>query len=150
MDQALDKVEIEILDAEDMITLRRCRAWKLRLMGYGIEHIAEELRVSHGTAQADVRWALDHLPSAYESAEDFRRITLKQLDDQFRRLTQEREIIDNETGRVIKLPPTETAERVALANKDLQAKLLGAYAPSKVDGSVVVKYSLAGVDVDDV
>lgn len=142
-DQAID--DATQLDDEKM--LERTKAWKLRVTGYNIQDIAEELGISVGTAHADVRWCLDNLPAAYESAEDFRRVALPRLDEQYRRLTAGRTITIE--GEPVYEPPTETAMRVAQSALDLQAKLLGAYAPSRIDGSVTVKTVLAGVDVDE-
>jgi hypothetical protein len=145
---AVERADEAVNAASSTLELRRAKAWKLRVDGYSVQDIAAELNVSHGTAHADVRWCLDNLPAAYESAEDFRRVALPRLDDQYRRLTAGRTVIIE--GEPVVESPTETAMRVAQSALDLQAKLLGAYAPSKVDGSVVVKYELAGVDTDDI
>lgn len=117
------------------LNARRVRAWRLRLAGYSILDIAEELGVSVGTAHADLKWAMANLTSAYESAEAFRHLSIPQLEEQYRRLL--------EMG-------TESSHRVALAVKDMQAKLLGAYAPTKVDATVKTQYQIVGVDTEQI
>lgn len=120
---------------------RRLEAWNLRIRGHAIEQIAALMNVSVGTAHADIRWCLDHLPAAYESAQDFRTVAVRRLDEQYLMLTA-----PGPAGE----PPSETALRVAQAAQDMQAKLLGAYAPTKVDGSMTVKTVLVGIDADEI
>ena len=143
-EKAMESAEEELKRVEeegvDPLLVRRVRAWNLRLRGYSIQEIGEELRISIGSAHSDLKWCHENLPPAYETAEDFKRISLQQLDAQYRRVTSGR------NGE----PPTDIAERVAIAIKDAQAKLLGAYAPTRVDATVQTQYEIVGVETKDI
>lgn len=128
---AVERANEAVLAADSTLELRRARAWKLRVDGYSVQDIAAELKVSHGTAHGDIKWCIKNLPAAYESAADFRHVALPRLDEMYRRLTTGRTIVVDDV--VVNESPTETAMRVALATLDLQAKLLGAHAATKVD-----------------
>lgn len=116
----------------------RLTAWSLRIKGYSIYNIADELHLSVGAVHADIKWCLANLPAAYESTESFRHMAMDALDEQLARL---------QSGRNGE-PPTDTAERVIVAIRDMQAKLLGAYAPTKVDASVKTQYEVLGIEAD--
>jgi len=104
------------------------------VLGHSIEQVADLLGISIATAWRDLRWCLDNVPAAYENAEDYRRVSLRRLDEMIRRH---------------QLSTSDAGDRTILAVADMQAKLLGAYAPSKVDASVTVRTELAGVDVGE-
>lgn len=143
VDKALDLIDTELERVEregNYKLIERVKAWQLRIKGYSIIDIADELGISVGTAHADVRWCIDHLPPAFETTEDFRRISLQQLEKQYERVTAGR------NGE----PPTEIAERVGIAIKDLQAKILGALAPTRIDSSIKLEYNITGVDTQGV
>lgn len=144
MDEALVRIDqaLESIDPSDETTLRRLKAWKLRLHGYSHEDIADALEVGIATAYRDIRWCIDNLPPAFESAEDFRRISLKRLEQQVTRLITRLQSGASENPDV--------TERVLIAVQDTQAKLLGAYAPSRIDSSVTVKTELVGIPLDQV
>ncbi len=133
MDLVAQELERAELEGGDKFK-ERVNAWRLRLVGYSMIDIAEELGISVGTAHADVHWAQEHLASAYESAEAFRRVSLPQLDQQYRELLAMR---------------TETAHRVAMGVKDLQAKLLGAYAPTRIDANIKTQYEIVDVNTKE-
>lgn len=129
VDQELQCAEDEGSDLE----VRRVRAWRLRLSGYSIQDIADEMNCSVSTAHGYIKWAMENLPSAYTTAEEFRHVSLSQLEQQYKRLVE---------------MDTEGSVRVALQVKDMQAKLLGAYAPTKVDATVKTQYQIVGVDTE--
>lgn len=128
------------LDSSDPVMQRRAKAWRMRLDSYALQDIAESLGVSFGTAQADIQWCLKNYPPAYESADDFRRITILQLEGAKHRLWCR--LMSRDTDN------PDITERVLMSAQDMQAKLLGAYAPSRVDSSVVVRTELVGVETD--
>ena len=132
---------------DDAKMLERAKAWKLRVDGYSVQDIAAELGISVGTAHADVQWCIKNLPAAYESAVDFRHVALPRLDEMYRRLTTGRTVVVDDV--VVHESPTETAMRVALSALDLQAKLLGAHAATKVDiESKTVHYVVEDPDAE--
>ena len=144
---AVERADEAILAAESALELRRAKAWKLRVDGYSVQDIAAELGISHGTAHADVQWCIKNLPAAYESAVDFRHVALPRLDEMYRRLTTGRTVVVDDV--VVHESPTETAMRVALSALDLQAKLLGAHAATKVDiESKTVHYVVEDPDAE--
>lgn len=126
---------LDTLDGSDPIYARRVRVWDLRVRGHSITQIAALLECSIGTVHADLRWCLTNLPAAYESTQDFRVVTIARLDEMIERLTSN---------------PTDTGNKTVLMAQDMQAKLLGAYAPTKVDATVHTQYSIIGVPVEDV
>lgn len=124
--------ELEQAEAEGDQYVNRIRAWRLKLAGYSYLDIAEEMGISSGAAHKYVKWAMENLPSAYSSAEEFKHISLEGLDEQYKRLVQ------------------MGSYKVALQVRDMQAKLLGAYAPTKVDATVRTQYEIVGVDTDGI
>jgi DNA-directed RNA polymerase specialized sigma24 family protein len=143
MDKAMKLVEAELEKAEregGYKLIERISAWKLRIQGYSIVDIAEELDIGIGTAHKDVKWCIANLPAAYETAEDFKHVSLEQLEKQYKRVMAGR---DGE-------PPTEIAERVGVAIKELQARLLGALSPTRVDSSMKLEYNITGVKTEEI
>lgn len=149
MTDALERAEQGVVLAAGELTVRRAKAWKLRILGYSIHDIAEELNVAVSTAHADVRWCLDNYPPAYETAEDFRRVSLLQLDRQYRMLMDGRLKYDEDgqpvlgaDGKQMRDEPNESAQRVAMGVKELAAKMLGALAPREISGDITVRTAL--------
>lgn len=142
MDKAMERIEraLKRVDEDDYKAVERLNTWKLRIQGYTIVDIAEELDIAVGTAHKNIQWCLKNLPAAFETVEDFKRIALSQLEKQYQRVTSER------NGE----PPTEIAERVGVAIKELQAKILGALSPTKVDSSMRLEYNITGVKTEEI
>lgn len=134
-------IEGELLDATgDETRSRRVESWKMRIQGWPPYEIAEHFKVSVQTTYADLRWAQENLSSAIDSAEELRRLSLERLDKQYQQLATLRARAE-EIG--------DGPHRTSVYIMDMQAKLLGAYAPSKVDGSVVVKYVLENISEEE-
>ncbi len=122
------------LDDKDPIYTRRVKVWELRVKGHSVIQIATLLDCSFGTAHADLQWCLKNLPAAYESTQDFRSITLARLDEMIEHLQENRSDAGNKT---------------LIAAQDMQAKLLGAYAPTRIDANVKTQYEIVGVNVEE-
>lgn len=136
LEKLLSEVEREELEAPERLKAR-IHAWALRLQGYSVADIAEDLGVTNQTAYNHLEWAQKNLPSAHRSAEDFIRTSIDRLEVQYRQLS-----IGRELG-------SEMAHRVSAALVDQQAKMLGVYT-MKLDVKAEVKYVIDGVDMDQV
>jgi hypothetical protein len=136
VEHVIQRAEAALISTTDPIERRRLTIWKLRIQGYTLVNIAEQLGISYGTAHADMQWCYKNAPMAYESAEEFRHIGIAQLEQQYQMLVTPRVILDTtETGDIVERveAPSLMALKVAQSAKDMQAKLLGAYAPTRVE-----------------
>lgn len=115
---------------------KSAHAWSLRLKGYNLTHIGEEMGVSFPTAQKYVEWAMENIPSVIESAEDFKRVALDRIEAWVAALEPQRA-----EGDVM-------AYRVSQSLLDQQAKILGVYT-QRLDVSAHLTYSVEGVDMAD-
>lgn len=138
MTDLLARVESELENARDETLKRRINAWKMRLLGHSFITIAEELDVSIGTAHADVRWCHENLPLAFDSTQDFRHIALERIESWFVALAEACARGD------------DSAIKTSNMLTDMQAKLLGGYAPTRVDATVRTQYEIIGVNTDGV
>lgn len=143
MDELLAQADALLEKADSGLLKRRIEVWKLRIKGYTLLDIAERLGVSYGTAQGDYRWALENIPPAFASREEFMRLSLQRLEWQVKMLGQTLERLQAEGEDDI------ATHRTILAVQDMQAKLLGAYTVN-VDVSTRVNHIYEGVDVDKV
>lgn len=139
MDLALVRADQGIRDAvtkkEPAIRIRRARAWKLRISGYSLAEIAEELHYSTRGACEDIQWCQENYPPAYETVDDFRRASLATLDAQIKRLVKRLEQGDG----------TDTTEHVLQKAREQQARLLGAFMPMGLNADVIVRNVLENV-----
>lgn len=136
VDRAIERIETALVGVTDPILRRRMTVYRLRLSGYTIHWIAEELNISGGTAHADMQWCYQNLPPAYANADEFRFISIGQLEQQYQRVMTPRVVLETtETGETIERVelPSLVAEKVARELKAEQAKLLGAYKTVSVD-----------------
>jgi transcriptional regulator len=106
---------------------RRLQVWRLRIQGWPYEDIARKLGVTNATVCTDLQWCMKNLPATYDTVADFRVVALRRLEDWIREAD-------------------DISVRVKLL--DTQAKLLGAYAPVRVDAGVQVRHVIVGVEVD--
>jgi hypothetical protein len=132
-DEALESADIK--SRKEEVNDRRMNVWRLRMQGMMHIDIAEELAVSPQTVLNDLVWILENLPPTYHSAIHFRRISMEQLERMFYQLEPVRD--------------TPIGSRASVAIKDMQAKLLGAYAPTKVNADLSVNYSIEGVNTKE-
>lgn len=139
VDHAMERAEDgirESLETDNHIAQRRARVWKMRIMGYSVAEIAEELKCAFGTAHGDIKWCLKNYPPAYESADELRHVSLERLDAQYRRVLSPRPRYDEQANVVGYDPPMERGELIAQRALDMMHKLLGAYAPTRVETGV--------------
>lgn len=146
MQQIMQRVEASLVGETDPIRRRRMLVYRLRVMGYTLETIAEELNMSYGTAHGDLEWCFANLPPVFANAEDFRRVSVPQLEGMFEQLVTPQVVLEQtDTGETIQRlqMPSVQALRTAKEIKDTQAKLLGAYKPVVVDdGAETITYSV--------
>lgn len=138
-----DQVELDLVNVADPVERRRLTAFMLRTVrNRSIAEIARTMNLSVGTVHADIQWGYQNYPPAYETAEEFRRATLTQLDEMIAYLANTRIIIrTTETGDTYE--ETEYPSRedfIAIGRlRDQMAKLLGAYSPREITADVTVK-----------
>lgn len=146
MQQILQRVEASLVGESDPIRRRRMIVYRLRVKGYTLETIAEEMNISVGTAYADLEWCFANLPPVFANAEDFRRVSVPQLEGMFEQLVTPQVVLEQtETGETVQRlqMPSVQALRTAKEIKDTQAKLLGAYKPVVVDdGAETITYTV--------
>lgn len=128
--EVIERVETALIGTSDPLERRRLTVYRLRILGYTLETIAEEMNMSYETARLDLRWCFNNLPPVYANAEDFRRVSIPQLENIFQMLVTPRTVVQvlesGETLQHVELPSLQ-ALKVAREVKDTQAKLLGAY-----------------------
>lgn len=146
MRHMLERIETALVGVTDPVERRRRTVYRLRAMGYTLESVAEELNISYGTAHGDEQWCHANLPAAYANAEEFRRISIPQLEYLYQLLVTPRIVLETtdggETIERLELPGP-VAIRTAASVKAEQSKLLGAYRSVSVDdGGDTVTYTL--------
>lgn len=137
VDAAVTAVEGEIQEAtwtRDQLAARRSNVWRLRVLGYSQTAIATELKIAQQTVSDDLKWCREHLPSVFETIVDFRNVSLARLEHLILKLLTNDQIAIGDQVRAV------------AGLVDLQAKLLGGYAPTKVDAAVTVDYQITGID----
>lgn len=144
--QIVERVETALVNVTDPVERRRLTVYRLRTLGYTEWSIAEELHISIATVSRDLDWCFANLPPAYKNAEDFRRVSIVQLEEQYQRVVTPRVVLETtETGETVERLelPSLVAEKVARDIKDTQSKLLGAYKSASVDeGEDTVSFTL--------
>jgi hypothetical protein len=114
---------------------KRVDAWKLRIQGYRPPDVAAAMGVSEVTVHAWFNWMRENYPLPIASLEDFMRLSISRLEEQYKQLEQGRKNQDPQ------------AQRVSLAIIDQEAKLLGAHTTNvNVEGRVT--YQIEGIDMD--
>jgi predicted transcriptional regulator len=137
--EALVRVDSDIDIAtwtKENVAERRARVWRLRVLGYGQTEIGKQLGIPQPTVSADLKWCRDNLPSVFETIQDFRNISLARVEEMMLRVMtsdtmSEKDQVSAVTGLI-----------------DVQAKILGGYAPTKQEVGLTVKYQINGVDTE--
>lgn len=141
---------------EDRIAARQAEALRLRCRGFTIREIAAELKISVAVAHSDVRTALGNAKKLSEDElQAERELELHRIDAALRvvsKILNEREVTAVEAAK-LEISPSElldSEDELKLKAIDRQvklqeqrAKLLGLYAPQKVEAEVT------GVSLDE-
>lgn len=122
---------------EAEIELRREAAIALRVKGWTYEAIGVELGVSRGQAYKDVRAVIDEsIENRREDAEQVLEVELRRLDLAtdicVKTITEWEDDYDPTKGRELQL---KAIDRLVKVN-DQRSKLLGLYAPEKVESRI--------------
>lgn len=127
----LEQIKTQASDKEKI----RWDAWQLKIQGYSIDLIAQQLGKSTQTIYLYFEWCMRQLPHVKEQLEEFTRVTVLRLEAQYRQLA-----IARFKGDIM-------AHKVSLDILDQQGKLLGVHKMSvEIDNRVT--YELVGVDMD--
>lgn len=134
---------------EDRIELRRAEALKLRCRGYSVREIGLELGISKSVAADDVRKAMGEAKKLSQDELDAEReLELHRIDVALRvvaKILNEREVTVAEAAKLDASPSEllDSEDELKLKAIDRQvklqeqrAKLLGLYAPTKVEAEV--------------
>ncbi len=107
-----------------VIEERRGKALDLRRSGASLRRIAAQLGVSHEQIRLDIQGALSEaIKENVNNAEHLRTMELERLDDMLLRISKQ--VSDGHLGAIDR----------ALRISEQRAKLLGLYAPVKLEGS---------------
>lgn len=104
---------------------RRGKALDLRRSGASLRRIAAQLGVSHVQVRTDIKEALEEaIKENVDNAEQLRTMELERLDDMLLRISKQ--VSDGHLGAIDR----------ALRISEQRAKLLGLYAPTKIEGTL--------------
>jgi hypothetical protein len=137
--EALARADTEIDVAtwtKEELATRRAKVWRLRVLGFPQSEIGRQLNISPALVHLDLKWCRDNLPSIFETIQDFRNISLARVEEMMLRvMTTDTMSIKDQVSAVSGLI-------------DVQAKILGGYAPTKQEVGLTVKYQINGVDTE--